>query len=162
MPKIDECPKNLGSDVAKKSKIPSQAPRGVPVGPKVRFKPVKQLYRLISKKNNVNGNKKTYMESTKENVGSSCISTTFVVDKIAKIEKLIIDEKIKLVDDEVAGTRYSLKDKIEDKPDKTESGIGKSVKNQSQRVRISLLGDQDGLRVKIGALFTLTQQAHKA
>ncbi|GKA66963.1 hypothetical protein Tco_0766771 [Tanacetum coccineum] len=55
-----------GSDVEKKSKIPSQAPRGVPVGPKVRFKPVKQLYRLVSKKNNINGNKKKDMESTKE------------------------------------------------------------------------------------------------
>ncbi|GJZ32726.1 hypothetical protein Tco_0578162, partial [Tanacetum coccineum] len=30
-------------------------------------------------------------------------------------------------------TRYSLKDKIEAKPDKTESGIGKSEKNQGQR-----------------------------
>ncbi|GKB77918.1 hypothetical protein Tco_0944813 [Tanacetum coccineum] len=64
----DECSKNLGLDVAKKSKIPSQAPRGVPVGPKVGFKPVKQLYRHVSKKNNINtsGNKKNDMESTKE------------------------------------------------------------------------------------------------
>ncbi|GKF82349.1 hypothetical protein Tco_0244005, partial [Tanacetum coccineum] len=30
------------------------------------------------------------------------------------------------------GTGYSLKDKIKAKPDKTESGIGKSAKNQSQ------------------------------
>ncbi|GKB06800.1 hypothetical protein Tco_0835033, partial [Tanacetum coccineum] len=65
---IDECPKNLGSYVAKKSKIPSQAPRGVPVGPKVGFKPVKQLYRAVSKNNNVNtsSNKKKDVESTKE------------------------------------------------------------------------------------------------
>ncbi|GKC30144.1 hypothetical protein Tco_1037438, partial [Tanacetum coccineum] len=61
----------------------------------------------------------------------------------------------------VLGTGYSLKDKNEAKPDKTEHGIGKSAKNQGQRVRISLLGDQDGLRVKIGALFTLTQQTQQ-
>ncbi|GJY10053.1 hypothetical protein Tco_0378238 [Tanacetum coccineum] len=139
----DECPKNLGLDVAKKSKIPSQAPRGVPVGPKVGFKPVKQLYRAVSKKNNVNtsSNKKKDVESTKEfsnpnpfdvfnsvkndvdlgtnggtsnlaskeanssgssfwNVGSSIIITTPIVEKINKSEKLIIDKKITLVDDE--------------------------------------------------------------
>ncbi|GKD16849.1 hypothetical protein Tco_1206007 [Tanacetum coccineum] len=44
------------------------APRGVSVGPKVGFKPVKQVYRPVSKKNNVNTsvNKKTYAESRKE------------------------------------------------------------------------------------------------
>nr|GEY98186.1 hypothetical protein CTI12_AA498410 [Tanacetum cinerariifolium] len=56
------------SYVAKKSKIPIQAPRGVPVGPKVEFKLVKKLYRPVSKKHNVNtsGNKKKDVESTKE------------------------------------------------------------------------------------------------
>ncbi|GKB67652.1 hypothetical protein Tco_0929064 [Tanacetum coccineum] len=41
---------------------------GVPVGPKVGFKPVKQVYRQVSKKNNVNtsGNKKKYAEPTIE------------------------------------------------------------------------------------------------
>ncbi|GJR62915.1 hypothetical protein Tco_1505077 [Tanacetum coccineum] len=40
-------------------KKPSQAPKGVSVGPKVGIKPVKQVYRLVSKKNNVNtGGKK--------------------------------------------------------------------------------------------------------
>ncbi|GKE51527.1 hypothetical protein Tco_1486683, partial [Tanacetum coccineum] len=34
------------------------------------------------------------------NVGSSSISTTPIVDKIDKLEKLIIDGKISLVDDE--------------------------------------------------------------
>ncbi|GJS26471.1 putative reverse transcriptase domain-containing protein [Tanacetum coccineum] len=80
----DECSKNLDSDVAKKSKISSQAPKGVPVGPKVGFKPTKQLYTPVSKKNNVNtsGNKKNDVESTKE------------------IKRLIIDGKVTLVDDE--------------------------------------------------------------
>ncbi|GKB96711.1 hypothetical protein Tco_0982848, partial [Tanacetum coccineum] len=64
----DECPKNIGSDVTKNLKKHSQAPRGVLVGPKVKFKRVKQVYRTISKKNNVNtsGNKKKDVESRKE------------------------------------------------------------------------------------------------
>ncbi|GKA91627.1 reverse transcriptase domain-containing protein [Tanacetum coccineum] len=46
----------------------NQAPRGVPVGPMVGFKPIKQVYRPLSKKNNVNtsGNKKKDVESRKE------------------------------------------------------------------------------------------------
>ncbi|GJV61331.1 hypothetical protein Tco_1467431 [Tanacetum coccineum] len=137
----DECPKNIGSDVVKNLKKPNQAPKGVSVGPKVGFKPVKQIYR--PKKNNINtsGNKKKYVEFTKEfsnlnpfdvlnsvennvgsstnggtidfaskevnssgssfwNVGSSSVNTTPIVEKIDKLEKLIIDRKIKLVDDE--------------------------------------------------------------
>ncbi|GJU67239.1 putative reverse transcriptase domain-containing protein [Tanacetum coccineum] len=50
----DECPKNIVSDVVKNMKKPSQAPRSVPVGPKVGYKLVKQVYRHVSKKNNVN------------------------------------------------------------------------------------------------------------
>ncbi|GKC71583.1 zinc finger, CCHC-type containing protein, partial [Tanacetum coccineum] len=34
MPKLDECPQNIGSDVAKNLKNPSQAPRGVLISPK--------------------------------------------------------------------------------------------------------------------------------
>nr|GEU88905.1 hypothetical protein [Tanacetum cinerariifolium] len=55
-----ECPKNTDSNVVKSMKKPSQAPRGVSVGPKVGFKLVKKVFRQVSKKNNVNtsGNKK--------------------------------------------------------------------------------------------------------
>ncbi|GJX53525.1 reverse transcriptase domain-containing protein [Tanacetum coccineum] len=81
---VDECPKNIGSGVAKNLKNPSQALRGVPVGPKVGFKLVKQVYRPFSKKNNANtsGNKKKDAESRKEH------------------EILIIDGKLTLLDDE--------------------------------------------------------------
>ncbi|GKB90838.1 hypothetical protein Tco_0963110 [Tanacetum coccineum] len=139
----DECPKNIGSGVAKNLKNPSQAPRGVSVGPKVGFKPVKQVYRPVSKKNNANisGNKKKDAESRKEvnntnpfdvlnsvendvdlgtnggtsnlaskeanssgssfwNVGSSSTTTTPIVEKIDKLERLIIDGELTLVDDE--------------------------------------------------------------
>ncbi|GJU35482.1 hypothetical protein Tco_1183836 [Tanacetum coccineum] len=65
---MDECPKNIGSNVVKNLKNPNQAPRGVSVGPKVGFKPIKQVYRPISKKNNANtsGNKKKDAEPRKE------------------------------------------------------------------------------------------------
>nr|GEY95093.1 hypothetical protein [Tanacetum cinerariifolium] len=79
----DECPKNIGSEVEKNMKNPNQVLRGVLVGLNVRFKPVKQVYRHVSKKNNVNtsGNKKKYMDSRKE------------------LEKLIIDGKVSLVNE---------------------------------------------------------------
>ncbi|GJW76805.1 stigma-specific STIG1 family protein [Tanacetum coccineum] len=104
---MDECPKNTGSDVVKNLKKPSQAPKGVSVGPKVGFKPAKQVYRQVSKKNNINtsGKKKKDVEANSSgssfwNTESSSISTTPIVEKIDKLEKLIIDGKIKLVDDE--------------------------------------------------------------
>ncbi|GKF54311.1 hypothetical protein Tco_0161221, partial [Tanacetum coccineum] len=91
----EECPKNSGLGVAKNLKKPSQASKGVPVGLKVGFKPVKE-YRLVSKKPTANssGNKK------KVNVETSSTSTTPIVEKIGKIEKLSIDEKLTLVDDD--------------------------------------------------------------
>ncbi|GJY74101.1 hypothetical protein Tco_0478532, partial [Tanacetum coccineum] len=94
------CPKSIGSDVVKNMKKPSQVTRGVLVGPKVGFKPVKQVYRQVLKKNNVNisGNKKKDAEPTIENVES--YSTTPIIKKIDKMERLIIDGKITLVDDE--------------------------------------------------------------
>nr|GEZ90172.1 hypothetical protein [Tanacetum cinerariifolium] len=43
----EECPKNPGLGVAKNLKKPSHATRGVPVGSKMGFKPVKQAYKPI-------------------------------------------------------------------------------------------------------------------
>ncbi|GJS63266.1 putative reverse transcriptase domain-containing protein [Tanacetum coccineum] len=40
----DECPKIVDLDVVKNMKKPNQSTIGVPVGPKVGFKPVKQVY----------------------------------------------------------------------------------------------------------------------
>nr|GFD36323.1 hypothetical protein [Tanacetum cinerariifolium] len=60
------CPINIDSDVVKNMKKPSQTPKGVPVGPKMGFKPVKQVYIQVSKKNTVNtsGDKKKDVEPT--------------------------------------------------------------------------------------------------
>ncbi|GJX13914.1 reverse transcriptase domain-containing protein [Tanacetum coccineum] len=107
----DKCPKNISSGVAKNIKNPSQAPRGVLVGHKVGFKPVKQVYRPISKKKNANtgGNKKKDVKSRKKansggslfwNVGSSSTSAIRIVEKIDKLKRLIINGKPTLVDDE--------------------------------------------------------------
>ncbi|GJZ44184.1 hypothetical protein Tco_0591439, partial [Tanacetum coccineum] len=120
---LDECPKNIGSGVAKNLKKPSQAPRGVLVGPKVGFKLAKQVYKPVSKKPNANtsGNKKKDVEPTKEvqmrrasnlaskkansseslfwNVGSGSTSTTPIVEKVIT-ERLIIDGRVTLMDDE--------------------------------------------------------------
>ncbi|GJZ55439.1 hypothetical protein Tco_0610632 [Tanacetum coccineum] len=97
----------------KNLKKPSQAPRGVLVGPKMRFKPVKQIYRPISKKNNANtsGNKKKDVESIKEvsnpnpfdvlnSVENDVDFSTNTGFQIWLIKRLIIDGKLTLVDDE--------------------------------------------------------------
>ncbi|GJZ49981.1 hypothetical protein Tco_0604171 [Tanacetum coccineum] len=58
---------NLVLVVAKNMKKPSQAPKGFPVGSKVRFKPAKE-YKLVPKKPtaNTSGNKKHDVEPTKQ------------------------------------------------------------------------------------------------
>ncbi|GJR49563.1 zinc finger, CCHC-type containing protein [Tanacetum coccineum] len=82
MPKLDECPKNIDLDVVKNMKKSSQTPRGVLVGPKVGFKPVKQVYRQVSKKNNVNtsGNKKKDAEPTIEVSNSNLFDVLNLVE----------------------------------------------------------------------------------
>ncbi|GJV42091.1 hypothetical protein Tco_1420531 [Tanacetum coccineum] len=111
--RIDECPKIIDSDVVKNMKKPSQATRSVLVGPNVGFRPVSnsnpfdvlnsvendvdlgtngETSNLASKKTNSSG-------SLFWNVESSSISTTPLVEKIDKIERLIIDGKVTLVDD---------------------------------------------------------------
>ncbi|GJW92531.1 hypothetical protein Tco_0170084 [Tanacetum coccineum] len=74
----------LCSNVAKNLNNPNQATRGVLVDPKVGFKPVKQVYRHVSKEKraSTSGNKKKDAESRKE------------------LERLITDGKLTLVDDD--------------------------------------------------------------
>nr|GEV53581.1 zinc knuckle CX2CX4HX4C [Tanacetum cinerariifolium] len=67
---LDECPRNIGLDMAKNLNNPSQATKGVPVGSKVGFKPVKQVYRTVSRTSNAStsGNKKKHTMSRKESL----------------------------------------------------------------------------------------------
>ncbi|GJZ43666.1 retrotransposon protein, putative, ty1-copia subclass [Tanacetum coccineum] len=90
-----ECPKNPGLGVAKNLKKPSQAPRGVPVGSKVGFKPTKE-YRHVTKKPNVNtnSNKKKGVDPTKEVSNSN---TFDVLNAVVNDEEL---GKVNLVDDD--------------------------------------------------------------
>ncbi|GKC18295.1 putative reverse transcriptase domain-containing protein, partial [Tanacetum coccineum] len=73
----DECPKNIASGMAQNLKNPSQAPRGVSVGPKANSS-----------------------ASSFWNMGSSSYSTNPIAKKIDKIKKLIIDGQVTLVGDE--------------------------------------------------------------
>ncbi|GKD86577.1 putative reverse transcriptase domain-containing protein, partial [Tanacetum coccineum] len=89
-------------------KPPSQTSRGVPIGPKVGFKPHKE-YRPVLKKATANSrsNKKKGVEPTNEisnsnpfdNVDNSITSTTLTIDKIGKYENQIIDGQATLVDE---------------------------------------------------------------
>ncbi|GJR32993.1 hypothetical protein Tco_1109225 [Tanacetum coccineum] len=69
---LDECPKNIGSDVVKNLKNPRQATRGVQVGPKVGFKPTKQVYIPVSNKISAsNSGKKKQAELSSQKVRNS-------------------------------------------------------------------------------------------
>ncbi|GKA25976.1 hypothetical protein Tco_0712085 [Tanacetum coccineum] len=65
---LDECPKNIVSYVAKNLKNRRQSVRGVQVGPKVSFKPIKQVYRPVSNRNNASssGKKKQAVVASKD------------------------------------------------------------------------------------------------
>nr|GEU70451.1 hypothetical protein [Tanacetum cinerariifolium] len=71
---LDECPKKIISDVVKN---PRQATQGVQAVPNVGFKSVKQVYKPVSNKNGVNTS-----------------------DKIDKLERQILDDKLMFVDDD--------------------------------------------------------------
>ncbi|GJX62475.1 reverse transcriptase domain-containing protein [Tanacetum coccineum] len=114
----NECLKNVDSDVVKNMKKPSQATRGILVGPKMKdpeptievsnsnpFDVLNSVENdvylgtnggtsnLASKKGNSSG-------SLFWNVESSSTSTNLIVEKIDQIERLIIDRNVTLVDDE--------------------------------------------------------------
>ncbi|GKB55844.1 putative reverse transcriptase domain-containing protein, partial [Tanacetum coccineum] len=106
----EECPKNIGAGATKNVKKTSQTPKGISVRQKMGFKPIKQVFQRVSIKPTANNsiNKKSNVEPTKEiskstpfeNVDASSPSTIPIIEKIDKIEKLIIDGKVTLVDDE--------------------------------------------------------------
>nr|GEU61599.1 hypothetical protein [Tanacetum cinerariifolium] len=107
MPKITREGYYTRAGETKNLKKTSQTPKGIPVGHKVGFKTTKQVYQHVFKKSTTNssGNIKKNIEPTKEvsksnpfeNVDSSSPSTILI---IKKIDKLIIDEKVTLADDE--------------------------------------------------------------
>ncbi|GKF93936.1 reverse transcriptase domain-containing protein [Tanacetum coccineum] len=95
-----ECPKNIGSNVVKNLKKPSQVPRGVPAGPKCRKEVSNSnpfdVLNSIENDVDLGTNEETSNLDSKEanssgssfwNVGSSSISTTPIVKKIDKLEE---------------------------------------------------------------------------
>nr|GEY44748.1 hypothetical protein [Tanacetum cinerariifolium] len=105
---LDERPKQIVSDVVKILKNPRQVTKGVQVGPKVGFKPTKQVYRFVS---NMNGSsssgKKKQADLSHEvarkgslNMVPDSSSTTRIVEKIDKLEQQILDGKLMFVDDD--------------------------------------------------------------
>ncbi|GKD69530.1 hypothetical protein Tco_1323620, partial [Tanacetum coccineum] len=105
-----------GLGAAKILTKPNQALRGVPVGPKVGFKLVKE-YRHVSKKlttntsvvkdeelgtnggtSNLASNRANSSGTSFWNMETSSTSTTPIVDKIGKLEQLIIEGIVTLVD----------------------------------------------------------------
>nr|GEX07376.1 hypothetical protein [Tanacetum cinerariifolium] len=81
----EECPKNTGAAEKKTVKMPSQTSRGIPVGPKMGFKPHKE-YRPVFKKSTASsgGNKNKGAEPT--------------IEKIEKFEDLLTSGQAILVD----------------------------------------------------------------
>nr|GEV16138.1 hypothetical protein [Tanacetum cinerariifolium] len=106
----EECPKNSGLGVAKNLKKPSQNLRGVRSGNKKNdVEPTKKFSNsnpfdvLNSVVNDVIWLPMRGLQIwlvKRPNVESSSTSTTLIVNKIGKFEKLIIDGKVTLVDDE--------------------------------------------------------------
>ncbi|GJS68983.1 hypothetical protein Tco_0701824 [Tanacetum coccineum] len=113
----DECPKNIDSDIVKNMKKPSQAPKGFSIGPKKDAEPTIKVSNsnpfdvLNSVENDVdlgtNGGTSSLASqkvnssgSSFWNVESSSTSTTLIFEKIDKMERLIIDGKLTLLDDE--------------------------------------------------------------
>nr|GEW16222.1 hypothetical protein [Tanacetum cinerariifolium] len=115
-----ECPKNTCAGEKKTGNKPSQASRGVSVGPKMAFKTQKE-YRPVTKKPNTSssGNKKKGVEPTIEtsnlenneasSSGSSFMnidndeefaSNTPIGEKIDKIERQIGEGKLRLLDND--------------------------------------------------------------
>ncbi|GJZ34744.1 ATPase, F1/V1/A1 complex, alpha/beta subunit [Tanacetum coccineum] len=111
MPKLvgggDECPKNIDSDVVKNMKKPSQTPREKDVEPTIEVSNSNPFDVLNSVENDVDlgtiggtsimaSKKANSSGSSFWNVESSSTSTTPIVEKIDKIERLIIKGRLPL------------------------------------------------------------------
>nr|GEV42853.1 hypothetical protein [Tanacetum cinerariifolium] len=98
----EECPKNTGAVEKKSVKNPSQTSRGVPVGPKMGFKPQKE-YRPVLKKPNASssGNKKKGKFRLLDNDENPLVPSGIVES----------DSEVKVVFDKTANLRISMSGK---------------------------------------------------
>ncbi|GKA38066.1 hypothetical protein Tco_0724631, partial [Tanacetum coccineum] len=111
----EECPKNIGSDVAKNVKKPSKTSRGVLVGPKLGLiKNIdlflrslllalavirRKVWNLLMRTTNLVNNGANSSGSSFMNVKNSSTSTTPIIDKIGKFKDLLMDGQAILVDE---------------------------------------------------------------
>ncbi|GKB45412.1 hypothetical protein Tco_0896165 [Tanacetum coccineum] len=86
---------------------PRQAAKGVPVGPKVNFKPLKQVYRQVSKNTVSTSGKKKQDAVPGQEVSNSnpfdalnSIEYDNDFDKIDKLERQILDSKLMFIYDD--------------------------------------------------------------
>nr|GEX47365.1 hypothetical protein [Tanacetum cinerariifolium] len=86
---LDECHKNIVSDVKKNLKTPRHAARRVQVGTKVDFIPIKHVYKHVSNRNNASysGNKKQVVVASKEVSNSNSFDVLNSVKKDYDLEK---------------------------------------------------------------------------
>nr|GFB24106.1 hypothetical protein [Tanacetum cinerariifolium] len=122
----------------------SQATRGVSVGRKFGFKPAKE-YRPVSKKPTANtgGNKKKCVEPTKAVSNSNLFDVLNsvkndgelgTVDKIGKLEKLVMDGKVTLVDDDgklLKNVDYLGDHDSKDEIESVDNGMAHSMSSES-------------------------------
>nr|GEV32709.1 hypothetical protein [Tanacetum cinerariifolium] len=100
----EEYPKNISTDEMKNLKKASQTPKGILVGPKMGFKPSKQVYQHVSKKPTTNAsiNKKKNVEPANE-----VRKVTLVDDEGKPLEKVASscdfdsEDEVALVDNEI-------------------------------------------------------------
>ncbi|GJW59170.1 hypothetical protein Tco_0105901 [Tanacetum coccineum] len=87
---------------------PRQPAKGVPVGPKVNFKPVKHVYRQVSKNTvSTSGKKKQDVVPEQESAGKGSLNVAHgsssnipIIDKIDKLERQILDSKLMFIYDD--------------------------------------------------------------
>ncbi|GJW36540.1 beta-caryophyllene synthase, partial [Tanacetum coccineum] len=106
---LNDCPKNINTDVVKNINKPNQATRGVAVSLKVTNSNPFDMLNTVKNdvdlgtngaSSNMASKNATSIGSSFSNVEFSSTSITSIVEKIDKIKRIIIDGKLTLVDDE--------------------------------------------------------------
>nr|GEY30137.1 hypothetical protein [Tanacetum cinerariifolium] len=100
---LDDYPKRIILDVLNNLKNHKQVVKGVHVGPKLGFKPTKQVYQPVGKKNGANTSGNSGVVSpTHENSFEAFASpsTTSLTKMINNLKNQMLDEKLVFVDDD--------------------------------------------------------------
>nr|GEV51035.1 hypothetical protein [Tanacetum cinerariifolium] len=141
----EECSKNTSVGEKKTVKKPSQTSRGVPVGPKMGFKPQKE-YLPVSKKHNASssGNKKKCVEPTIEVNNSNSFDVFNSVDN--DVEFGTNGETTNLVNNEATSSGYSFMHVDNDGEFASNNPIGEKINKIERQIcegKLRLL-DNDG------------------